>query len=172
MPKKLIKRWLPDHNTIKNHKNLQVFGDILHDANLWHLNRRSASKAFAIGLMVAFVPVPFQMMLAASIAIIFHANLPLSVALVWLSNPITIPPIFYACYKLGIMLMGIPAQEFTFELSWNWVVSSLSTVSGPFLLGSAAFGIFFSITGYLIINALWRWKVAQDWKNRKETRNS
>ncbi len=172
MPKKLIKRWLPDHNTIKNHKNLQIFGDILHDANLWHLNRRSASKAFAIGLFVAFVPVPFQMMLAASIAIFMHANLPLSIAMVWISNPITIPPIFYACYKLGIILMGVPAQEFSFELTWDWFWSSLSTVSGPFLVGSAAFGVFFSVVGYLGINYIWRWKVSQDWKNRKLRRKS
>ncbi|MEW6996540.1 DUF2062 domain-containing protein [Colwelliaceae bacterium BS250] len=167
MPKKLIKRWLPDQHTIKNNKHLKIFGDVLHDANLWHLNRRSVAKAFAIGLFFAFIPVPFQMMLAAGCAIYFHGNLPLSVGLVWLSNPITIPPIFYACYKLGTVLLDVPVQEFAFELSWDWLISSLGTVGGPFLLGSGVCAVFFSTLGYFGINAIWRFSVARNWKNRK-----
>lgn len=167
MPKKMIKRWLPDHHTIKTNKHLQIFGDVLHDANLWHLNRRSVSKAFAVGLFFAFVPVPFQMILAAGMAILVHANLPLSVALVWLSNPITIPPIFYGCYKLGTVLMGVPPQDFAFELSVEWLTTSLSAVAGPFLLGCAVCAVFFSIAGYFTINTIWRFSVASNWKKRK-----
>ncbi|WNC73687.1 DUF2062 domain-containing protein [Thalassotalea psychrophila] len=167
MPKKMIKRWLPDHHTIKTNKHLQIFGDVLHDANLWHLNRRSVSKAFAVGLFFAFVPVPFQMMLAAGMAILVHANLPLSVALVWLSNPITIPPIFYACYKLGTVIMNVPPQDFAFELSVEWLTTSLSAVAGPFLLGCAVCAVFFSIVGYFTINGIWRYSVASNWKKRK-----
>ncbi|QBY03163.1 DUF2062 domain-containing protein [Thalassotalea sp. HSM 43] len=166
MPKKLIKRYLPDHQTIKSNKHLQIFGDVLHDANLWSLNRRSVSKAFAIGLFMAFVPVPFQMVFAAGLAILFKGNLPLSIALVWISNPITIPPIFYFCYFIGTILMGVPEQEFAFELSWDWFVSSLSTVGGPFLLGCAACSVFFSTLGYFTINFLWRYQVTRSWKKR------
>ena len=166
MPKKLIKRWLPDHQTIKTNKHLQIFGDLLHDPNLWSLNRRSVAKAFAVGLFFAFIPVPFQMVLAAGMAILVHSNLPLSVALVWISNPVTIPPIFYACYKVGTILLGIEPQEFTFELSWQWVVSSLDTVSGPFLLGCITCAVFFSALGYFLINYIWRYSVSKNWKKR------
>ena len=64
MPKKTIQLFLPDHKKIKENKTLSIFGDVLHDANLWHLNRRSARGAFAVGLFFAFIPVPFQMLLA------------------------------------------------------------------------------------------------------------
>jgi hypothetical protein len=128
MPKKFIKRYLPDHHTIKQNKAINMFGDLLHDANLWHLNRRSARGAFAIGLFNAFVPVPFQMWLSAVGAIIFKVNLPLSVGLVWISNPLTMPPLFYGCYLVGEWLMGDTGHEFKFEPSWDWLVSSLSTL--------------------------------------------
>ena len=58
MPKKTIKRMMPDHQTIKENKYLKIFGNLLHNANLWHLNRHSVAKAFAVGLFFAFIPVP------------------------------------------------------------------------------------------------------------------
>jgi len=170
MPKKTIKRFMPDHNTIRNNKHLQVFGDFLHNPNLWHLNRRSVARAFAIGLFFAFIPVPFQMILAAGTAIIVHANLPLSVAIVWITNPITMPAIFYACYVVGAVIMNTPKQEFKFEASWQWVIDSLSTIGPAFLVGCGVLAIIFSIIGYFGIHGLWRYSVAKEWKKRQHAR--
>jgi len=166
MPKKFIKRFLPDHQTIKNNKHLQIFGELLNNGNLWHLNRRSVAKAFAVGLFCAFIPIPFQMVLAAGMAIIVHANLPLSIALVWITNPLTMPAIFYFCYVVGSWVIGAPEQEFAFEPSWQWVIDSLSTIGPSFLLGCGILAVLFSILGYLGINALWRYSVAKEWKKR------
>ena len=168
MPKKTIKRLMPDHHTIKNHKHLQIFGDLLHNANLWHLNRRSVSKAFAVGLFFAFIPVPFQMILAAGIAIIVHANLPLSIALVWITNPLTMPAIFYFCYLVGTWIVGSPTKEFVFEASWQWVSNSLSTVGPSFLLGCGVLASVFAFIGYFGIQALWRYSVRKEWDKRSQ----
>jgi uncharacterized protein (DUF2062 family) len=170
MPKKYFKRIMPDHDKIRNHKHLQVFGKLLHDANLWHLNRRSVSGAFANGLFMAFVPVPFQMILAAGAAIIFRVNLPLSVALVWLTNPLTMPPMFYGTYKLGAWLMGTSAGEFNFELSYDWLVTGLAEIWKPFLLGCFVSGTVASILGYITIRLLWRWHIVKAWKARAHSR--
>jgi len=172
MPKKTLKRFMPDHHTIKNNKYLQIFGDLLHNANLWHLNRRSVAKAFAVGLFFAFVPVPFQMVLAAGVAIIVHANLPLSIALVWITNPLTIPAIFYFCYVVGAWVLGVKEQAFTFEVSWQWLIDSLSTIGPAFLLGCGILATLFSILGYVSIQILWRYSVNKEWKKRKNRRNS
>jgi len=94
MPKLILNKLMPDPEWVKNHKNLQFLGDKLHDPNFWHINRRSVAKAFAVGLFAAWIPVPGQMMLAASSALFYRANLPIALMLVWLSNPITIPPFF------------------------------------------------------------------------------
>ena len=66
---------MPKPETLRNHKHLQMFGKLLHKENLWALNRRSAPAAFAIGLFVAWLPMPFQMVLAAALAIVFNCNL-------------------------------------------------------------------------------------------------
>jgi len=170
MPKKIIKRLMPDHHSIKNNKHLQIFGNLLHNANLWHMNRRSVSKAFAVGLFVAFIPVPFQMVLAAGIAILMHANLPLSIALVWITNPLTMPAIFYTCYLVGSWVLNAKEQVFTFEASWQWVLDSLTTIGPSFLLGCLICACFFSILGYFSINAIWRVAVIKEWKKRQSSR--
>ncbi len=132
---------MPNHDVIKRQKALKVFGNVLYNPNLWCLNRRSAAGAFAVGLFMAFVPLPSQMIMSAGVAIICGVNLPLSVALVWISNPITMPLLFYFAYKVGAMVMHVPPQPFHFELSWEFILQQMHTIGPPFLLGCLICGI-------------------------------
>jgi|TARA_B100000767_G_scaffold271349_1_gene296804 hypothetical protein len=166
MPKKIIKRMMPDHQTIKDNKYLKVFGNLLHNANLWHMNRHSVAKGFAIGLFFAFIPVPFQMVLAAGVAIFIHANLPLAIALVWITNPLTMPFIFYACYIVGTWALAEPEQDFAFQANWQWVIDSLSTIGPAFLVGCGILAVISAILGYFIIQGLWRYQAVKAWRNR------
>jgi len=170
MPKKIIKRFLPDHHKIKEHKHLQVFGKLIHDPNLWHLNRRSVSGAFSVGLFMAFVPVPFQMVLAAAVAIPLRVNLPISAVLVWISNPLTMPPIFYGCYKLGALVLGTPLQNIKFELTIEWLMTQLGDIWAPFLLGCFLVATLAALTGNLVIRLLWRSLVLKGWQERRKRR--
>lgn len=171
MPKHLIKRFTPDHNTIRNHKHLQVFGSLLHDPNIWHLNRRSAAGAFAIGLFMAWIPVPFQMLLAAGAAILFRVNLPLSAALVWITNPITMPPMFYFAYLAGTFFIGQPAVEFAFDMDGGELLEGLNGIWAPFLLGCLVCSAVSAVVGYFGILWLWRWHLVQHLKKRRERRH-
>lgn len=171
MSKKIIQRFLPDPELIKNQKSLKFLGSWIHDPNLWHLNRRCASSAVFIGLFMAFIPLPTQMILAALSAVIFRANLPLSVVMVWISNPITMPPLFYMAYNVGVALMGNPeAAEFNFELSWEWVSTGLYSIWQPFLLGCLVCGLFFGLLGSAVLRIVWRFHVIQLWKERRQKR--
>ena len=167
MPKKIIERFMPKPETLRNHKNLRMFGKLLHKPNLWSLNRRSAPAAFAVGLFVAWIPMPFQMVLAAALAIIFNCNLPISVALVWITNPITMPFMFYAAYMLGAKILNHPPQNFAFEATWAWIEASLSTIGPPFLLGCLVMGAIFSVVGFLLIKVLWKYSILLKWNKRK-----
>lgn len=167
MPRKFIKRFMPDHEVIKRQKALKIFGNVLYNPNLWCLNRRSAAGAFAVGLFMAFVPLPSQMIMAAGLAIVCGVNLPLSVALVWISNPITMPVLFYFAYKVGAWVMHVPPQPFHFELSWEFILHQMNTIGPPFLLGCLICGVTSAIVGYFGIKALWRYSVVRSWQKRK-----
>ncbi len=159
MPRKFLKRFLPHHQTIKENKHLQIFGDWLHEPNLWHLSRRSVAGAFAVGLFFAWMPVPFQMVLAAGAAILLRTNLPISVALVWLTNPVTITPMFYFAYVIGIWIVGEPVTDFSFELSFSWLFNELSAIWKPFLVGCFTMAASSSLIGYLSIQGIWRYSI-------------
>ncbi len=167
MPRKLIKRYLPDPSYIRKQKPLRIFGGLLHDPNLWHLNRRSVSGAFAVGLFTAFVPIPFQMLLAAALAIPLRVNLLISVVLVWISNPFTIPILFYTAYKLGQLVIGGQADEFYFEPTIEWLATELSAVWQPFLLGCFLAGSGAAMLGFTGVRLAWRYRVLQTWKQRR-----
>jgi uncharacterized protein (DUF2062 family) len=166
MPRKLIKRFLPTPEKIKQQKSLHLLGDWLNDPNLWHINRVSVSKAFAVGLFMAFVPLPSQMIMAAAAAVFFRCNLPLSVALVWITNPITMPVIFYGAYKVGALLLNTPIADFEFELTWQWLGSELARIWQPFLLGCFVSGIIAAVLGKYSIDIIWRLHIADRWKKR------
>ena len=168
MPRKFFKKISPDPKKIKENRFLSIFGDWLHEPQLWHLNRYSASVAIGIGLFCAFIPVPFQMVIAAALAIMFKANLPVSVATCWVTNPLTIPPMFYFAYKVGAWTLGTPESPFEFELSMDWLQNELLLIWKPFLLGCLICAVVAGLLGYFAIQMAWRYHVVMAWRARKE----
>lgn len=167
MPKKFIKKYLPNPEKFMQQKGLQFLGKRLHEPNLWHLNRQSVSIAFAIGLLVAWMPTFGQMAIAAVAAFYFKANLPIAVVLVWITNPVTMPIMFYFAYVLGLWTLGEPLPSEDFEFTLDGVISSLSGIGGPLLLGCLILGVISSVIGYYGIRLLWLYQVSKQWQQRK-----
>lgn len=166
MPKSFIRRWLPTPEQIRDNRGLKLLGALLHDPNLFHLNRHSVSAAFAVGIFTAFLPLPGHMVIAALLALWFRCNLPLSVILVWISNPVTMPAIFYTTYKLGAWILGTPPLGFKIELSWEWLTREVGKIWLPLFFGSLLCGTFFATAAYFAMQALWRRHVLKRWKMR------
>ncbi len=163
---------MPDPAKLQNHQHLRLFGRWLNNASLWHLNRRSAAGAFAVGLFMAWMPLPCQMLLAAGGAILLRVNLPVSVALVWLTNPLTIPPLFYFAYQCGSRLLGRPPVEFNLPQSFESLLGMMGSVGLPFLFGSVVLAIISSLLGYLLIRGLWRLSIQRRWARRRQPAGS
>lgn len=152
--------------------SVRVFGRALQNANLWHLNRHSVASAVAVGLFTAFMPVPVQMVVAAAGAIALGCNLPVAVVLVWISNPITMPPMFFAAYKTGAWLLGETPKSVHFEMSFEWLLTRMVDIWQPFLLGCFTLGIAAAAIGYVSVQIIWRIHVVQSWKECRSRRRS
>lgn len=170
MPKKTLKSIMPSVARIREIKSLHMMGDWIYATNLWHLNRYSASMAFFVGLFVAFMPIPGQMPVAALMALLLRCNLPISVCLVWITNPVTMPALFFIAYKIGALILDMPVVEMDFHLSYAWLTSQLGHIWQPFLLGCLVCGLFCGCVGYFVISLAWRWRVSVHWRERKRKR--
>jgi len=172
MPRKTIRRFLPDIKGLLDRPSLRWISDLPQDPNLLHLNRHSVSLAVFIGIFCAFIPIPIQTLLVIGMCFWWGANLPISMMIIWLSNPITIPPMFYLTYKLGNYLMGTEVGKFSVTLSWQWFSQLGSEILLPLFVGSLLCGTLLASIGYFSILYLWRWKVIRNWEKRKDLRNT
>lgn len=174
MPRKTIRRWLPflAKLGIRNNDRSRTgwMAAIVNDPNLLHLNRDSVSGAFFIGLFCAFLPIPGQIVLASLLAFLFRCNLPISLLLIWLSNPLTIPPLTILLYKFGQFLLGREEAALAFQFTWTWFAEHGPAVYLPIALAGVICGLVVGTLGYITIRLLWRWKVVKNWQARKELR--
>jgi hypothetical protein len=167
VPIKRLKKYLPTPEQVRNEKSLHFLGDLLHDPNIWHLNRSSVCGAFGIGLFMAYMPIPLQSIPAALLAILFRVNIAIAVALAWVSNPFTIAPMFYLAYVVGAHLTGAEIHHFRFEPSLDWLFLELGTRWRPFLVGCLFMGCLSGLAGFFSMQLLWRLHLLQRIKERK-----
>jgi uncharacterized protein (DUF2062 family) len=172
MPKKLLRTYLPWLEKIRHQPALQKLGGLLHAPNIWSCNRHRVAGGVSVGLFSAFVPIPFQMLLAAVLAVLFRVNLPISVALVWVSNPITMPPLFYFCYWVGTQALGVAENPVKFALSIEWISNVMITIWQPFLLGCFLVGSSCALLGHVITRLAWRMIVLHRLDERRQKRHS
>ena len=163
-----LRKVVPGARDIRGHAVLRrVFGKLLFDTDLWHLNRASVAAAVSVGLFIAWVPVPFQMVLAAGVAIAIRCNLPVAVALVWISNPVTAAPMYYGAYELGGWLLDVAPVDLRIDISLQWLLHELGRVWEPFLLGCFVIGIASATLGHVAVRLVWRAHVMVSWRDRR-----
>ncbi|MBX2824933.1 MAG: DUF2062 domain-containing protein [Gammaproteobacteria bacterium] len=182
MPRKTIQRYLPSATQIRDSRVLSWIGGTNEDGagaagaseqkwianpQLWHLNRRSVSGAVAVGLFVAWLPVPLQMVLAAFLASVLHVHLLISVLMVWVSNPLTFPALLYVAYRVGALLVGVEPATTGFEASWAWLSSTFQHSWQPLLAGCLFMGALSGVVGFFFTRILWRIQLVKRWQERR-----
>jgi len=162
LPKKRLKKILPSHEKIKGQRFLKIFGKLLDNKDLWSLSRKKVLGGVFIGIFVACLPMPLQMVLATFFAIIFSVNLPLSFALIFISNPITMPPLFYFEYQIGKLLIN-PQNPVKFE--FDSMYDNFGDIALCLWSGALVVGIFSSVVCVVVVNFLWIYTVKKNRKN-------
>lgn len=152
-----MKKWFktPTKEQIQSHKSLAFIKHYLDDPDLWHITKKSISRATLVGLFMTFMPMPFQMVAAVIICLIIRANIILSIVLCWISNPISMGPMMYACYRLGCYLLNYEPNGFPASL--NDILSAIANIWQPLVLGCVVTGTFFGIMGYIFVILAWKW---------------
>jgi hypothetical protein len=108
-----------------------------------------------------------QMIGVVASAILWRANIPIGLVLVWMTNPFTIPPIFLGTYLFGNWLLGRPGITPPAHVTIEWFTQSIGDIWLPLVLGSLSVGIVLATLSYFAIDYLWRYTVWKRWKNRQ-----
>jgi len=124
----------------------------------------------AIGIFVAWTPtIGLQMVLTLVLSVLLRANKLVGLPFVWLSNPLTVIPIYYPSYRLGRWMLGSHAAApdfekiFTVEGTW-WGEIWLNRIHAwwtaswhafwPLWLGSLVVATVLGVATYFILYRL------------------
>ena len=118
------------------------------------INRRSVTRGITIGLFWGFIPMPMQMLAVIMSTPIFKFNVPIAISMVWLSNPFTMPPMYYMEYLTGNFILGQEGIH-DIELTVDWFKANLGDIFIPLYVGTAFYSIIVTGIIYLILNRWW-----------------
>jgi hypothetical protein len=150
----------PSREQLEANTWLRRLAPHLADPKLWCWSRRGVALGVAIGLFIGFLIPIAQILLAAAAAVVLRANVPIAAAGTFVTNPLTVPPIYYGAYQLGAWATGTSA---TAAVSWADPVSileSLGSIGLPLFTGLAITASVAAAASYLLISQLWIWHVA------------
>lgn len=158
----LLKFWRKKQALMR--KNLEgsglhrLWGQTLFHKLLWRTDRRSIAGGLAFGLFIAFTPtIGFQMSMAVIGAILLKVNLPIAIAACWLTNPLTIVPVYTAEWELGKYLIGhIEIFQSFLQFHQTEGKGGQLLLNGVYLwTGSLVFAAAASVLGGLLVHFVW-----------------
>lgn len=150
---------------------MRPFRLLLEHPVYWSLNRRNVTRAFALGLLIAFVPIPVHFLLATVLALSLRLNVPAAIVGTFLANPLTMVPLYMGAYWIGSHLLGITTHPIAFAMNWEWLTTSLLPIWKPFLLGCLVLGVTAALIGYALLGGIWHLSLVLKYHERKGASN-
>jgi uncharacterized protein (DUF2062 family) len=161
---------LPTREQLRNTRSLKFLGNVIFEPNLWHFNRHSLSYAFLLGGICFFLPIPFQSIPCLVLCAWIRCNVPVAVAIVWISNPITMGPMMYFAYRLGSWMLGHQPEITLEDPSFEWFTEQLSVIWQPLLLGSLTAGTTIGLSGFIAVRIYYRIRITRYLQRKKQQR--
>jgi uncharacterized protein (DUF2062 family) len=173
-----FKRHIPTRESIQHNRLLRPFARQLSQPALWHMTHRSVPRAVALGLGIGVIIPFFHTVIAAILAIPLRANVAIAAAFTLVVNPLTIPPMYYAAYRLGSwelhhdasLINPTTAVRVSGELGrfLFWIHEA----SGPIALGILTNSASAAAVGYLAAALVWRSWLESKWRARRKAREA
>jgi uncharacterized protein (DUF2062 family) len=173
-----LRRHVPTRETIHQNRLLRPFAPHLTHSSLWRFNRRSVPRGVALGLFVAVIIPVMHTAIAAVLAIPTRANVAVAAAFTLVVNPLTIPPIYYAAYRIGSwelhhdgrLVNPAAAARVSSELSR--ILFWVHQASGPIALGVLTIAFAAAAIGYAGSALSWRFLARSRYRRRRRLRRA
>jgi uncharacterized protein (DUF2062 family) len=173
-----LARHIPTRESVHRHRLLRPFARHLSQPSLWRLTKRSVPRAVALGLFVGLLIPIMHTVVAALFAIPTRANVAVTAAFTLVVNPLTIPPIYYAAYRVGAwelhhdasLVDPAAAERFSSEL--GRILFWIHQASGSIAVGVLTIAFAAALVGYAGSALIWRWRVVSKWRRRSVARQA
>lgn len=116
--------------------------------------RKFILRGSILGLSIAFIPMPMQMLAVLLFMPIFRFNMPIAIAMCWITNPLTMPFIYMIEYNVGSFILGTSIENIQFDL--DWISNNFFTIFLPLYTGAIFLSTISSTIAYFTINYLWK----------------
>ena len=150
---------------IRRRRNQQGLVARMLRSELVRWEKTLVARGTAVGLFWAFIPMPFQMVPAMLCCWLIRANLPIALIWVWLTNPITLPPIILLEFAIGRAI-----ENFASAYGFLPVFYGTGAIANSFrtlITGSITLSCIAMLVGYLTISILFEISHRQQLKRKR-----
>lgn len=170
-----MRRWLkrvtPGRDTLEGHWCFKRLQALKLDPGCWSFHRHNVTRAFALGLFIAFIPptpiLPVHLVTCAILGFAFRLNLPVLCSTVFVSNPFTWLPQIAGSIWVGAKLLRIDLMPFLHTISHQTIWGDIRELWAPLLLGALVLGITAAGCGYVLASLAWRMRVSYHLRRRR-----
>lgn len=160
-----LRKYMPSRDEMARNKYLAPIAHRFLSPELWRFTRRSVPRGVALGLFAAFIVPLGQIFLAAFMALPARANVPLSAAVTFVTNPFTFPFWAVVAKNVGELVLNIDAAvgpgaagQFADD---RGALAQFFELAGVTAFGFVVLAIVTAAVGYLLASFSWRFIVAR-----------
>jgi uncharacterized protein (DUF2062 family) len=110
---------------------------------------------------------PVHLVACALLGVYFRLNLPVLIATVFVSNPLTWVPQVAGSLWVGAKLLGLDLMPFLHAISHRTLWADMGVLWPPLLLGALVLGLVAAASGYVLAQAAWRARVIYQLRRRR-----
>jgi uncharacterized protein (DUF2062 family) len=142
--------WMPTVDSLRESRMGRLLGNWLLHPNCWSFKPGPSALGIGVALFIAWTPtIGIQVALTLVACCLLRANIPLAVLIPWISNPVTVVPIFAANLWVGLLVTG---QDFPWgKVDYGDPAAFFELVAsfvGPLWIGSVIVGLIVGVVGY------------------------
>lgn len=131
------------------------------DKRVWKPTQHTLSGGMAVGMFITLQLLPIQMPTAVILSAIFRVNIPIAIAMCWVSNPFTVPFMAWLEYAIGKWVLAlyttVPTSPFPKHLPESmvdaWIV--LKEHAPVMLMGGIILGAVVALVSYIATWSCW-----------------